>query len=409
MFTWLKNWFTKNPSLTSSASSKRVYLDHAAATPLLPAVLEVMLPYLTKRYGNASAIHSEGQALRRAVEEVRISVARILGIQTSGVTFTSGGTEGNNLAIRGVVEARRQAGVPYTEMTVITTQIEHPATAKTVEYLTSLGVSVKYVDVDDGGRVKLAHLDELIDSQTILVCITYINSEIGTIERVAQVKRTITQAGSEALLYVDAAQAPFWEPCQLPRLKADIMTFDGGKCGGPQGVGILATYKGVELLPYIYGGGQEQGLRSGTEPTALIVGIAKALELAQADYKARTLRVRALRDNAITAITTRIPQIVLNGADDEARVANNINISIPGIDSEYAVVVLDAYGVAISTKSACSSAGGGQSGVVLTITGDTIRASSTLRITIGPDTTASDLERCIDALALYLEKFHLKT
>jgi len=386
----------------------RVYLDHAAATPMFPAVREVMLPYLGEQFGNASAVHSEGRAMRAVVEDARHSVARILAIQPSGVTFTSGGTEGNNLAIRGVVEVRRQAGVPYEKIEIITTHIEHPATAKTVEYLATLGVVVKYVRVDETGRIDIAHLRELVTPQTVLVSVTYINSEIGTIERVAQVKRTIVQMGSSALLYVDAAQAPLWLPCQLSRLKADIMTFDGGKCGGPQGVGILATYKGVELLSFVYGGGQERGLRSGTEPVTLIAGMTKALELAQGDYEARTLRVRAVRDAAILAIQERIPDAILNGATGDDRAPNNINISIPGIDSEYAVVVLDTHGVAVSTKSACSSAGGGESGVVLATTGDAARAFSTLRITLGPDTTSADMQKCIDTLVLYLKKFHIK-
>jgi len=397
----------KSHTVGSGEGSGRVYLDHAAATPMFAEVREAMLPYLGEQFGNASAIHSEGRRVREVVEDARHGVARILGIQPSGVTFTSGGTEGNNLAIRGVIEARRQAGVPYTQMEIITTRSEHPATLRTVEYLATVGVVVKYVEVDEFGHIKLAHLRELVSPQTVLVCITYINSEIGTIERVAQVKRAMVQMGSEALLYVDGAQAPLWVACQLSRLKADIMTFDGGKCGGPQGVGVLATYKGVVLVPYTHGGGQERGLRSGTEPTALVVGMAKALELAQGDYEARTLRVRAVCDEALRELQKRIPAAILNGATGDDRAPNNINISIPGIDSEYAVVVLDTHGVAVSTKSACSSAGGGESVVVKAITHNPARASSTLRLTLGPDTITADLKKCIDTLVLYLEKFHI--
>jgi cysteine desulfurase len=413
MFSFIHHFLGTNKQRSRQVSEvgggQRVYLDHAAATPMFPVVREAMLPYFVDVYGNASAIHSEGRRIRAVVEDARQTVARVLGIQPSGVTFTSGGTEGNNLAIRGVVEARRQAGVPYAQMEIVTTSIEHPATLRTVESLASLGVMVQYVDVDENGYIKLAHLRELVSAQTVLVCVTYINSEIGTIERVAQLKRTMVQMGSKALLYVDAAQAPLWVPCQPSRLRADIMTFDGGKCGGPQGVGVLATYKGVELVPYAYGGGQERGLRPGTEPTSLVVGMARALELAQGDYEARTLRVRAVRDQILAELQRRIPQAMLNGATGEDRAPNNINISIPGIDSEYAVVVLDTHGVAVSTKSACSSAGGGESVVVKAVTHDAARATSTLRITLGPDTTMADMYKCIDALALYLDKFHIKS
>jgi len=388
--------FFKKPE--TLIENDRVYLDHAAATPMVPEVREAMLPYLGQVWGNASAIHTEGRRMRDVVETKREQAARLLGIQPAGVIFTSGGTEGNNLAIRGVVEARRAAGVPYDEMEIISTPIEHPATTNTLRYLASLGVVVHTVPVDRSGRVMLLELAKLVGDKTVLVAISYINSEIGTIERVGHIKRVIREKNEQTILYVDAAQAPLWLSCELPRLKADLMTFDGGKCGGPQGAGILAMIKHIDIAPYMYGGSQERGLRPGTEPVAQIVGMVTALQYAQRDYGRRAERIRGVRDEAIQKILAAIPGAVLNGATGDSRVANNINISIPGLDSEYAVVVLDTHGVAVSTKSACSSAGGGASAVVLATTGDAARASSTLRITLGPDTARADIDYFLQAL-----------
>jgi cysteine desulfurase len=375
-----------------SLAGARVYLDHAAATPTFTEVREVMLPYLGNMWGNASAIHTEGRMMREVVEDARGKVAGILGVQSTGIIFTSGGTEGNNLAIRGVVEACRRVGKDYKDMEIVTTEIEHPATTNTLRYLESRGVVIQTVPVDGSGRIVLDELKKKVNNQTILVAISYINSEIGTIERVGHVKRVIQEKNKHTLLYVDAAQAPLWVPCELSRLKADIMTFDGGKCGGPQGIGILAMVKHINLAPYTFGGGQERGCRAGTEPVAQIVGMAKALEIAQRDHLARSESIASIRNEAINKIQSLVPGVLVNGATDDVRVANNINISIPGLDSEYAVVILDTHGVAVSTKSACSSAGGGQSAVVLAISGDISRASSTLRITLGPSTTLSDIE-----------------
>jgi len=401
---WLHR-LRKRPStgeMTVETQAPRLYLDHAATTPLEPTARLAMLPYLDTLYGNASAIHSEGRVMRHAIEQARVDVARVLGIQPAGVLFTSGGTEGNNLAIRGVVAAGLKAGRAYEDMEIISTAIEHPATARTLEHLATLGVRIKTVPVDTLGRIILPELSALVTDKTVLVAVSYVNSEIGTVERIGQLKRLITEKNSTTLLYVDAAQAPLWLPCELSRLKADIMTFDGTKCGGPTGVGVVACRKGVVLSPVTFGGGQERGLRPGTEPAAQIVGMSVALHVAQYQFAKRAERISHLRDEAIKQLEVILPQVVLNGARGEARVANNINISLPGLDSEYAVVLFDTHGIAVSTKSACSSAGGGQSVVVFAVTGDPARAASTLRITLGPDTTAADIDRLVTVLTTHV-------
>jgi cysteine desulfurase len=389
--------------------SNRIYLDHAAATPMFGAVREVIEPYLGSLWGNASAIHSEGRAMKVTLEASRSLAARILGVQPSGVIFTSGGTEGNNLAMRGVIEMFRHTGIDYKEMEIITTAIEHPATTNTLRYLETLGVVVRTVPIHENGRIILDELKKMVSSRTVLVAISYINSEIGTIERIGHIKRVILEKNKRTLLYVDAAQAPLWVPCELSRLKADIMTFDGGKCGGPQGVGILAMAKHIDLAPYTFGGGQERGYRAGTEPIAQIVGMVKALEIAQRDYITRAAQIASIRDEAIVRIQSVLPNVILNGAVGEARVANNINISVERLDSEYAVVIFDTHGVAISTKSACSSAGGGLSAVVLAISNDLDRAASTLRITLGPETSFLDIEYFISILKTEVVPLATKT
>ena len=385
----------------------RTYLDFAAATPVLPEVVAAMAPYQSEVFGNASAIHSEGMAAKAAVAAARTQVARTLEVQPANVTFTSGGTESNSLAIMGVVAAARRRGIPYTDMEIITTAIEHPATLRTVEYVAEEGVVVRYVPVNSVGQVELAELVKLLSPKTVLVTVAYVNSEIGAIQDLGVIARVIKKHNQETdvmtLLHTDAAQAPLWLPCTLVRLGVDLLSLDAGKFCGPKGVGVLARGKNIELCYITHGGGQEAGLRPGTEPVALVVGFATALTLAQSDWQTRAEKVIDVRDYFIAELIRAIPVAVVNGPSGEGRVANNINISIPGLDSEFAVISLDVSGIACSTKSACSSAEGGESAVVLAVSNDKVRASSTLRFTLGPDVT----KREIDQTVTTLQKFHL--
>ncbi len=385
----------------------RVYLDYASATPVLPEVIQAMSHFWSEDFGNASAIHSEGVRAKTALIHAREAVAKILQVKPDGITFTSGGTESNNLAIVGTIERVRTEGVPYSDMEIITTRLEHPATLKTVAALECKGVTVRYAPVDERGRIILAEFTELLSLRTRIVTVAYVNSEIGTIEDIGALHRLIAakrrEGGTAALLHVDAAQAPMWLPCELPRLGADLLSLDSGKFGGPKGVGILAHGKGVAVEAVVYGGGQEAGLRPGTEAVPLIVGCSTALEIVQACWKERQEAVSRLRDDAIKALQNAIPGLFLNGARGEERVANNINVSIPGLSSEFAVISLDVAGIACSTKSACSAAGGGESTVVKAVTGDSARAASTLRFTLGPDTTTAQINQMIVVLKTHAE------
>ncbi|MAZ30352.1 hypothetical protein CL655_03670 [bacterium] len=390
--------------------NERIYLDWAAATPLLPLAKAAMEPYLTELFGNPSAIHQEGQRARDAVEAARTQVARALQVRPELVTWTSGGTEGNNLAILGVVEAVHAAGRAYTDMAVVTTKIEHPSVGLAMEALAQRGVEVRCVSVGETGKIDLTHLNELLDERVVLMSTAYANSEIGTIEPVHAIRKQLNAAEAKhqthIYFHLDAAQAPLWLTCQFDSLGADLVTLDATKCCGPKGVGVLVRSRRVELAPTIFGGGQEQGLRPGTENVASIVGAAKAIEWAQADWRERSESVGAVRNTAVTHLLEHIPQAVLNGAPCSSgeRLANNINISIPGLDTEYATVVLDTAGFAVSTKSACSGAGGGASTVVQETTGDPARASATLRITLGPDSTPAHIQSLTEVLKKHIEK-----
>ncbi len=403
----LPNWL-KPQSEARPRTLKRIYLDYAAATPMTAAAAAAMTRFLREDFGNPGGIHKEGVIAKRALEEFRTEVARTLEVQESGVVFTSGGTESNNLAISGVVELLYATGRTYESMTIISTKLEHPATLRTLEGLAALGVKVVYAPVKIDGQLDMAALRTLIDSSVVLVTLAYVNSEVGVITDTRAVRRLLDEVskktGTEILLHIDGAQAPLWLPCQLVRIGADLLSLDGGKCGGGKGVGALVMKKGVTVAPLLRGGGQEMGLRPGTEPVHLVAAFTTALSEAQRGWQSRSEAVTKVRDYAMAEITKRIPKATLNGPMGPDRVANNIHISIPGIDAEFAVITLDTHNIAASTKSACSSKGGGASAVVLAMTGDEARASSTLRFTPGPDTTTADIDQLLVVLTTHLAK-----
>ena len=387
---------------------KRIYLDYAAATPVRRAVLDAMRPYERDMFANASAIHTEGVQARRAIEEARAKLARTLKIRPTGVVFTGSGTESNNLAILGAVEARHAEGVAYADMEVVSTQIEHPSVARTLEHLQTVGVTVRYIKIDEEGLVLLSSLQEVLSENTVIVSFAYANSEIGTVQEVGKLARIVRafekQHDARILVHIDAAQAPLWLPCQLDSLHVDILTLDAGKCYGPKGVGVLAMRHGVSLTSVSYGGPQESGLRPATENTAGIVGAVEAFVLAQDNRKKRAYKSTVLRD-AMIALLLRIDGVVLNGSE-ENRIANNVNISIPGIDTEFAVISLDVAGIACSTKSACSGAGGDGSAVVRAVSGDESRAVSTIRFSLGEETTTREIRKAVDILENHVTKMH---
>lgn len=372
-----------------------LYLDYAAATPLRPEVAQVIITAFTEQYANPSATHAAGRVAREVLEAARTRLARTLQVRPADVIFTGSGTESNNMAISGVLEAQLRAGCTPPELHVITSNIEHPSITETLRHWRVRGVQVTELPVNEFGLLEVEAVRAALSPQTVLITTAYVNSEIGTIAPVRKLARLVESYNSKhkarVWLHVDAAQAPLWLPCALNQLGADLVSLDAGKCYGPKGVGVLAWRHGVSLAPVLFGGGQERGLRSGTENVPLILGAVKALIMAQEGYAARAAAVTPVRDAAIKQLTS-LPGVMLNGHQTE-RVANNINVSIEGVDGEFAAVTLDVAGIACATKSACGSGKGSGSSVVRALSGDTERALTSLRFSLGEDTTLADINR----------------
>ncbi len=388
--------------LRKFTSRRRViHLDYAATTPVAPEVLRAMLPYFRDEWANPSAIYRSGVRARTVINQMREKLARMLRIRANGVIFTSGGTESNNLAIIGIIERLHNEGRAYEDIEILTTKIEHASVLESISELEHRGVHVVYVPLHDDGHIDIRAFESLLSPRTALITFAYVNSEIGVIQDVKHITRMVRahnkKCGSSTLVHLDAAQAPLWLPCEMDMLGVDLLSLDSGKCYGPKGAGVLAFRHGVKLSPVVFGGGQEGGLRSGTENAPLIVGCTLALVRAQATWEARAERVRALRDRMFDELLKAIPDGVVNGGRID-RVANNVNISIPGIDAEYAVITLDHHGIAASTKSACGAGDTAGSAVVRELTHDDARAQSTVRFTLGEETTNSDIETVVRVL-----------
>jgi cysteine desulfurase len=322
-------------------------------------------------------------------------------VRASDIIFTSGGTESNNLALVGTVEALFVTGRPYVEMEIISTRIEHPSILKTLTYLEKRGVIIKYAPIDSDGKIIIPEFEKLLSTKTVLVTFAYANSEIGVVQEVKKITRKVRawneSNGTNVVTHLDASQAPLWLSCEIDMLGVDLMTLDSGKCYGPKGVGVLAKRHGVTLSPVLHGGEQEHGLRAGTENTALIIGCVEAIVRAQENHEARSEAATLLREFFFELLTREIPEIIINGSR-ESRIANNVNISLPSFDTEYAVIWLDAKGIAASTKSACGTGGEAGSMVVREMTQDESRALSTLRFTFGEETTKEDIEQTVKTL-----------
>ena len=386
---------------------RSIHLDYASTTPVRTEVLEAMLPYFGNEWANPGAIYKAGVHAREVVEEARTRIARMLRIRPRGVIFTSGGTEANNHAIIGVVEALHKAGRAYSTMEIVTTEIEHASVLAVCDVLKERGVRVHYAPLSKEGLIEHAQFSNILSSRTVLVTLAYANSEIGVVQDIKKITRTVRAHNvahkTLTLVHLDAAQAPLWLPCEMDMLGVDLLSLDSGKCYGPKGAGVLAVRHGVILAPLMHGGGQEGGLRSGTENVPLIVGCTKALLLAQAAWESRARTTCILRDSMFELIATEIPEAVVNGSR-ESRIANNVHISIPGVDAEFAVITLDHHGVNVSTKSACGARKGGGSAVVRTLTGDESLATSTIRFTLGEETTQGELRKAIVLLREHVEK-----
>ncbi|MEJ7613661.1 MAG: cysteine desulfurase NifS [Candidatus Fervidibacter sacchari] len=377
---------------------ERIYLDYAATTPLDPRVLEAMLPYMTEQFGNPNSIHSFGREARLAVDEAREKIAQLLNCQPSEIVFTSGGTESDNLALRGVAEAYGHKGNH-----IVTTAIEHHAVLRTCRALEDKGFSVTYLPVDEHGLVFPEQVAEAVNEKTVLVSIMHANNEIGTIEPIAKIVKAVKEKRPDIVVHTDAVQTVGHIPVDIQELGVDLLSFSAHKFYGPKGIGGLFVRKGVRLVPQVTGGGQERNRRSGTENVAGIVGMARALELAVEEMPTELPRLQALRDELIEGVLNSVPESRLNGHPN-LRLPHNANFSFRGIDGETLLLQLDMHGIAASSGSACSSGSLEPSHVLLALGLDYELAIGSLRITLGRFTTREHIVRLLDLLPKVVEK-----
>jgi cysteine desulfurase len=369
-----------------------IYLDHAATTPVDPRVLEAMLPYFTEQFGNPSSIYAAGRQARAAIDQARARIARILHCQPREIVFTSGGTESDNLAIKGVAWWHRLNGRGNH---IITTAFEHHAVLHSVQYLERFGFEATYVRPGPDGLVRVEDIEAAIRPDTILISVMYANNEIGTIQPIAEIGKLAHRYG--ILFHTDAVQAAGTLPLDVERLHVDLLSLSAHKFYAPKGVGLLYVRQGTKLLWQQHGGSQESNRRAGTENVPGIVGMATALELAYAEREERNAHLLALRDRLIDGILQRIPDARLNG-DREQRLPNNVNVSFEGVDGETVLLNLDMHGIAASSGSACTTGSTEPSHVLLAIGLTPEQARSSIRLTLGKDNTEQEIDRTLDVL-----------
>lgn len=371
---------------------KRVYLDNSATTPVAPEVAEAMAPYLQAEYGNASSLHALGRAARKAIEEGRTEIAETLGVSPNEIVFTSGATEANNLAIKGLAFARPD------KRHLITSKIEHHAVLHTCRWLEARGYELTTLDVDQSGVVDPERVREAIRHDTLLVSIMTGNNEIGTLQPIRTIGEICRERG--VLFHTDAVQA--FGKLPLPMDVVDLFSVSAHKLHGPKGVGFLYVRKGVTLTPLFHGGGHERGRRSGTENTPGIVGLAAATRLAFHEREKTTARMRQYRKRLIAAITA-LPGTRLNGHETES-LPHIVNFSFQGIEGESLVMKLDEHGIAVSTGSACSSPNLEPSHVLVAIGVPLAMAHGSLRISTGRQTTEEEIDTFLAVLPRVVEE-----
>jgi len=361
----------------------RIYLDHAATTPMRREVIEAMQPYLSQYFGNPSSLHHFGKEAANAINDAREKVAQILSARPDEIVFVSGGTESDNLAVLGVAYANRDRGKH-----IITTQIEHYAVLEPCRFLEREGWRVTYLPVDISGMVDPEDVREAMTDETVLISVMHANNEIGTIQPLKEIGAIAKERG--VCFHTDAVQTFSHIPMQVDEIHADLLSFSGHKFYGPKGVGGLYVRKGTAIAPHLHGGYQEFRLRAGTENVAGIVGVGKAVQLATLEMDAQTAYITALRDRLVKSLL-EIEGIRLNGPPIH-RLPNNINITVELVDGEAMLINLDFKGIAVSTGSTCTAASKGPSHVLTAIGLSYEDARSALRITLGKDNTEQEIE-----------------
>ena len=397
---------------TIKRPKKNIYLDYAATTPLDPMVKKAMAPFFSKKFGNPSSLYEKGREAKEAIEQSRKTIANLIGARPAEIIFTAGGTESVNLAIFGV--ARNYSPRHH----LLSSKIEHHCVINSFKALAGEGYKTSFVGVGRQGQIDMDQLKSSIKPETILISVIYANNEIGTVEPIAEIGKWLKSLNAQRILkklpkiifHTDACQAAGYLDLNADALGVDLMSINGSKVSGPKQSGFLYARSGLNLKPLIYGGGQERGLRSGTENVPAIVGFAKALELAQKDRNRENKRLVGLRDYLIKKIKTNTPNVLLNGADDSSlkvsnrssnatnKLPNITNLTFKGVEGESLMIYLDSYGISVSTASACSTGNLEPSHVLLAIGRSPAEAKSSIRISLGKQTEKKEIDYLLKVL-----------
>lgn len=373
--------------------TERIYLDSAASTPVADEVIQEMLPFLKQQFGNPSSIHSFGRETTRAIQQARRRVADLIGAKPSEITFTSGGTEADNLAIKGAAEYTNSA---LGKRHVVTSYIEHDAVLEPCRDLERLGYDVTYLPVTSQGLVRPEDLKRALTKETALVSVMHANNEVGTVQSVKEMCRIAHEAG--ALFHTDAVQAAGKIPVNIKDLGVDLLSMSSHKINGPKGVGALYIRHGLDVMPLIHGGGQESELRSGTENVPGIVGFGKACELAAKNMSEYQKQVSGLRDYLIAKVSQEIPHSRLNGSTAN-RLPANAHFTFFGVNGEDLIIKLDENGIAASTGSACSVKKQKPSHVLKAMGFSYEEITGSLRLTLSMQNTKDEIDRTVAVLA----------
>jgi cysteine desulfurase len=377
-------------------NNRFIYLDHAATTSVRSEVLEEMLPYFNKKYGNPSSIYSLGGDGKRSIEEARDKVAMALNAQSKEIFFTGSGTEADNWAIKGVAYANKSKGNH-----IITTSIEHHAVLNACKYLEKEGFEVTYLPVDENGLVTPEQVEKAIKPNTILISIMFANNEIGTIQPIAEIGKLAREKG--IYFHTDAVQAVGNVPINVADMNINLLSLSAHKFYGPKGVGALYIRKGIKIISFLHGGAQEGNRRASTENVPAIVGLGKAIEIATASLAEQNRKLIALRDRTIEEVMNRIPFIKLNGHRTQ-RLPGNINFSFEFIEGESVLLMLDMKGIAASTGSACTSGSLDPSHILLAIGVSPELANGSLRLTFGEENTQEDVDYLLEVLPVIVAR-----
>lgn len=374
---------------------KRIYMDNNATTAVRPEVMEAMLPFYKEHFGNPSSVHWAGRETGAALEAAREKVANLINCTPAEIVFTSCGSEGDNLAIKGVADVLRERGNH-----IITTAVEHPAVLSTCEYLTKQGFEVTYLPVDGYGMLDVAALEAAITDKTILISVMWANNETGTLFPIEQIGAVARK--HKICFHTDAVQAIGRVPVDVQAAQVDLLAISGHKIGAPKGVGALYVRKGTKLTPLIHGGHQERNRRAGTHNLPGIVGLGVACELAASDLAGTAQRLRRMRDRLEQGLLA-IPESQINGHPTE-RLPNTLNISFNYIEGEAVLLFLDMQGIAASSGSACMSDSFGQSHVIEAMGVDPMMANSAIRFGLGYDNTDADVDQVLEILPAIVKK-----